>query len=208
MRVCVHVYVRACVRVCMHVVCVSVSVSVSGCVCVCVSVCVYVCVCVCVCVVCVRVCVCVCVVCLCACVRACVCLCVCLFVCACECARVDTFAWVSCVLYCMCLLELYCICLLYYQSLCLWTRMHNIHKVPCESEIKLHIIQDLQVTSKLRLSTPTLSPNHVSVASKKASRPRKAIKLTAMFATSWIDSEAPFDAASMMFLSVLNHMHT
>ena len=55
---------------------------------------------------------------------------------------------------------------------------------------------------------PTLSPNQVSVASKKASRPRKAIRLTAMFATSRIDSEAPLDAASMMFRSVLNHVHT
>ena len=50
---------------------------------------------------------------------------------------------------------------------------------------------------------PTLSPNQVSVASKKALRAMKAIRLAAIFATSAMAVEAPAEAASMMFLSGL-----
>ena len=50
---------------------------------------------------------------------------------------------------------------------------------------------------------PTLSPNQVRVALTKSRRATKAMRLTAMLATSFTDCVAPLDAASMMLRSVL-----
>lgn len=50
---------------------------------------------------------------------------------------------------------------------------------------------------------PALSPNHFNVALTNPSRETNAIRFTATLATNLIELDAPFDAASITFLSVL-----
>ena len=51
---------------------------------------------------------------------------------------------------------------------------------------------------------PALSPNHLNVAFTNPRMETNAIRLTATLATSLIELDAPRDAASITFLSVLN----
>lgn len=61
----------------------------------------------------------------------------------------------------------------------------------------------LQLTWNENSGYPTKLPNQENTALTKANIARKAIKLAAMLATSFIDDEAPAAAASNMFLSFL-----
>ena len=59
------------------------------------------------------------------------------------------------------------------------------------------------LTWNVRPSIPTLSPNHVNVAFRKASKDKKAKTFTAMAPTIFILADAPFDAASIRLCSGL-----
>lgn len=55
----------------------------------------------------------------------------------------------------------------------------------------------------MRPSTPTLSPNHVNVALRKANNDKKAMTLTATAPTILILAVAPLEAASIKLCSGL-----